>query len=293
MKLTTNAFFKSGILALSLALVVNACQKQANSQKNAKSSRQLSVYLTDDPCQFDSVFIDIRYVEVKLDTNTQHMDDDQFGDNDGDNDDDHQHQDQYGKWDTLTIRQGVYNILKLQNGIDTLLGTANIPPSKIRKIRLTLGTNNSLVKNGIRYPLNLLPGTSNYVYVKIHEEDEDDHTPVQTSIWVDFDVCESIKFINGQYFLKPILKPFGMNNFGKIEGKVLPNAAHAFVTATNSSNSASAIPKNDGEYKIQGLKPGTYSVTFKGSAGYRDTTVSNVQVQKGQETHIPTITLHL
>ncbi len=43
---------------------------------------------------------------------------------------DHHHHDQYGFWDTLAIRPGVYDILKLRNGIDTLLGTVNIPSCK-------------------------------------------------------------------------------------------------------------------------------------------------------------------
>lgn len=44
----------------------------------------------------------------------------------------------------------------------------------------------------------------------------------------------------------------------------------------------------------EGLKQGTYSVTLKGStgSGYRDTTLSNIQVLKERNTHIPTIILH-
>ena len=291
MKITKRIIVALGIMMLA-AIVITACQKNVTSGTNPLTPRKVSVYLTDDPCQYDSVFIDIRYVEVKIDTSIQHMDDDQFGDNDNDRDDDQQHRDQFGKWDTLSIRSGVYNISKLRNGIDTLLGTANIPIGKIRKIRLTLGTNNSVTVAGVSHPLSLFPGTNNYVYIKIHKEDEDDITTGQTSIWIDFDICESVKLVGGQYFLKPFLKPFGMNQFGKIEGKVLPNAAHAIVTARNVTDSGTAIPENDGEYRIRGLRQGTYNVTFKGSAGYRDTTVLNIQVQNGQEKHIPAITLH-
>ena len=292
MKSTKKLFFGFGIL-LCLSLIFSACQKDVSTTNNPKTARQLSVYLTDDPCQYDSVFIDIRYVEVKIDTTKEHMDDDEFGDRDDDGDDDHRDHDNFGKWDTLTIRPGVYNILQFRNGLDTLLGTANIPAGKIRKIRLTLGTNNSLVKDGVSHPLNLLAGTNNYVYIKIHNEDEDDVTTAQTAIWLDFDVCRSIKLINGQYYLKPVLKPFGKKNFGEIEGKVLPEAAHAFVTAQNTSDSASAMPEHDGEYKIRGLREGAYSLTFKGSGGYKDTTIINIQVRKGKETKVPTITLHL
>ena len=179
-----------------------------------------------------------------------------------------------------------------RNGIDTLLAFCNSPPGSIRKIRITFGTNNSVVVAGIRHPVNLFPGTNNYLYIKIHKEDEDDIAAGQTAIWIDFNVCESIKLIGGQYYLKPFLKPFGKHHFGEIEGKVLPAAAHAFITARNATDSATAMPEHDGEYKIQGLRQGTYSVTFTGSGGYRDTTISNIQVQTGRETNINTITLH-
>jgi len=292
MKPKSKLVLTSAIVSLSLVLFITACKKETSSSNNDTSAKKLSVYLTDDPCNFDSVFIDIRYAEVKIDTSAEHMHDDHYGDDDDDGDDDHEHHDRYGKWDTLTIRSGVYNVMQLRNGIDTLLGTANLPAGKIRKIRLTLGTNNSVVVNGVSHPLNLLPGTNNYAYVKLHDEDHDDITPTQSSLWLDFDVCQSIRSYNGQYYLKPILKPFGINHYGSIEGKILPAAAHAFVQAHNATDSATAMPDRDGEYKIRGLREGAYNLTFRGSNGYRDTTITNVLVHNGQETHAPTITLH-
>ena len=280
------------IFIISLSLLITACQKQSTGTTSSNTAaKNLSVYLTDDPCQYDSVFIDIRFVEVKIDTSTEHMNDDHYGDNDDDRDDDHQHHDRYGKWDTLTIRPGVYNILRLRNGIDTLLASGNLPAGKIRKIRLTLGTNNSLIKAGVSYPLNLLPGTNNYVYVKIQNEDEDEVSPGHNAIWIDFDICASIHLVGGQYYLSPVLKAFSMQQFGKIEGKVFPLAAHPFVKAFNATDSATAIPENDGEYKIRGLREGVYSIKFTGLNGYRDTTISNIRVQRGSETHIANITL--
>ena len=282
-----------GVLLLSLSIFFTACQKETSGPDNSSNPRQLAVYLTDDPCNYDSVFVDIKFVEAKIDTSKEHMDDDHHGDNDNDADDDNHHNDSYGRWDTLRITPGIYNILKLRNGVDTLLGTANIPAGSIRKIRITLGTNNRVVVNGVSKPLNLLAGTNNYVYIKIHKEDEDEDDNMHTSLWLDFNVCESIKLINGQYYLKPVLKPFGKKNYGEIKGSVLPNAARAFVTARSGSDSATAIPENNGKYKIRGLRPGTYNLNFKGSAGYKDTTINNIQVQRNRETEIATVILHL
>lgn len=282
----------SAIVALGMALFITACKKETSSSSSETNAKRLSVFLTDDPCNFDSVLIDIRYVEVKIDTSTAHMNDDRYGDDDDNGDDDHQHSDRYGKWDTLAIRSGVYNVMKFRNGLDTLLGTANLPTGRIRKIRLTLGTNNSVVVGGVKHPLSLLQGTNNYAYVKLHDEDHDDVSPSQSSLWLDFDICQSIRSYNGQYYLKPVLKPFSVNHFGSIEGKVLPSAAKAFVQARNATDSATAMPDNDGEYRIRGLAAGTYNVTFRGSNGYRDTTLTNISVRDGQETKVPTITLH-
>ena len=98
MKIKKRIIVGLGIMMLAV-IVITACQKNVTSGTNPLTPRKVSVYLTDDPCQYDWVFIDIRYVEVKIDTSIQHMDDDQFGDNDNDGDDDHQHRDQFGRWD--------------------------------------------------------------------------------------------------------------------------------------------------------------------------------------------------
>ena len=291
MKMFKNPLTLVGLFLFTCILIFSACQKQVDGAVNTGAGKRLSVYLTNDPCMYDSVLIDIRFVEVKIDTSKQHMDDDHFGDDDKDSDDDNQHEDRYGKWDTLSIRPGVYNILKLRNGIDTLLARGNLPVGKIRKIRLTLGTNNSLVKTGVRYPLNLLAGTNKYVYLKLKGEDQDEVATGQSAVWIDFDVCESIKFINGQYFLKPFLKSFSLKQYGKIEGKVFPRMASPFVKVFNSSDSATAMPEEDGEYKVRGLKEGIYKIKFTGSNGYFDTTINNIQVRKGEETRIVNITL--
>ena len=60
----------------------------------------------------------------------------------------------------------------------------------------------------------------------------------------------------------------------------------------NAVDWASAIPENDGKYKISGLREGIYTIKLIGANGYFDTTVTNIQVRKGKETAVPNITLH-
>ena len=277
--------------AAGAAILLTACQKE-NSTAQSQTSKQLSVYLTDDPCQYDSVFIDIRYVEVKVDT-SEHMNDDDYGDHDDDGDDDHSNHDRFGKWDTLAIHPGLYNVLKLRNGLDSLLGTISLPKSAIRKIRITLGTGSAVVVAGVSHPLHLYPGMGNYVYIRLHKSDMDldDGFSGLTRLWLDFHICESIVQHNGDYFLKPFFKPFGKHETGSIEGKAGPHDARPLVTAYNNKDTASAIPEDDGRYVIRGLKAGLYSVLFKGNNGYKDSLLLNISVKNKQETMLPLISL--
>ena len=278
-----------GLVSFLFAIFITACKKDDSSAMPAASQR-LSLYLTDDPSPYDSVLIDIKYVEVKLDTSDHHKRDDHFGDNDNDRDDDHKGRDEFGQWDTLQITPGMYNVSKLKNGIDTLLGTVTINGT-IRKIRITLGTNNSLRMAGVVYPLNLLPGTNNYLYVKINGLHHHEAVFGQTSLWIDFDISRSIISRAGQYYLRPVLRPFCDNNFARVKGNVLPAEAAPLVMVYNATDTANAIPHPNGDFKIRGLKEGTYSILFKGSNGYRDTTLLNVELLKGVEKNIPPVIL--
>lgn len=233
----------------------------------------------------------INMVEVKVDT-SEHRDDDSYGSRPGqmddDGDDDRRGKDEYGQWDTLQFRPGTYDILALRNGVDTLLARGTIK-GKVRKIRLTVGSVNVVV-DSVSYPVNLMPGTSNYLYVKVRDEHMRDSGSVK-KVWVDFDVSRSIVQMNGQYFLRPVLKPFCDKTSGELEGRVEPRDAQAVVRVYNSTDTAMAIPGREGEFKLRGLQPGTYSVLFDGSNGYRDTLINNVQVRKGEDTKLGKVVL--
>ena len=143
-----------------------ACNKSNSSNSNSsipKGESQLSVYMMDGPVQFDSVLVDIRQVRVEVDTATTQ--------NAADNP--NQWNDNYcgwGRgpsdksliWDTLTITPGVYNLLALRNGTDTLLSSSLITSGKVLKIEITLGSDNTVyVDSTNSYPLEIF-GPNNY-----------------------------------------------------------------------------------------------------------------------------------
>ncbi len=280
---------KNKLLAFSAATVLltgfSSCSKNESS-----TNQKIDIYLTDGPADFDAVNIEILAVDVKVDTSSEHRNDDHYGDNDDHRDDHLRRRDEYGVWQTVNFTPGVVDLLQLRNGIDSLIASVAVNGT-VRKIRFTLGSNNTVVVNGVSQPLTLLNPTQNYLYVSLKERHRGRGTGGSLAVWVDFDLSRSIVLINGQYFLRPILRPFCNSNFGEIEGRVLPAAAEAIVRVYNGTDTASAIPNPDGFFKVRGLNQGDYTVLIDATAPYRDTTLLNVAVLTGRDTRIGTITL--
>lgn len=276
-----------------VTFLLYACQKEVsqnggNGQVPA-GQQKLSVYLTDGPLDFQHVWIDIQQIEVKIDTCRSNGDDDHDGQ--GCDDDHDQLNSRCEIWDTLNIRPGVYDLLQLRNGADTLFASGFLLQGKIERIKLTLGNNNSLMADSITYPLHLLNNQA-FIFANIHREHLDSVSNNNFNLLLDFDLAHSVKFINGAYYLRPVLKPFSQHSSGEISGKVRPVHSFGLIKAWNATDSAFALPFDEGEFKIRGLQDGVYSLFIDGRNGYRDTTITNITVQRGRETKMGTIQLN-
>jgi len=267
------------VALLITSVVLYSCQKDVtgNGTTDISKPHAVTIYLTDHQTPvFDSVFIDIRRLEVKLEDDTLP--------NDG--------------WVRLNINPGVYNILRFRNGLDTLFATGTLPNARVKKVKLVLGTQNSAMKNGQSFPLRV-KDEDREVIANLDNSNFEITAAGQVLFWIDFDAGNSIQVDNSGsgngngYRLKSHIKIFTRSQSGRIEGKVLPRAADAIVKAVIGSDTATAIPDDDdGEFKIVGLNAGTYKVIIDGQNGYSDTIINNVIVRKKEDTHLPTITLH-
>lgn len=173
-----NLIFK---ITLGLALVTSIVVSCSKSDNNMSS---LSVKLTDNPIDLDSVIVDVREVRVKI------------GDDGVDSLNDN-------GWVTLATNAGVYNLLGLQNGVDTLLAVGPVPTNYVREIRLILGSNNYVVDTfGIRQTLTIPSGSESGLKIKVKRKL---NATLETLI-IDFDAALSIKKENDGYKLRPVLK---------------------------------------------------------------------------------------
>lgn len=278
MKMTSRI---TATLLLAASIVFFACQKErsngpAGSPVALGQPHSARIYLTDHQTPlFDSIFLDLQSLEVKLADDTLP--------NDG--------------WVSLAIHPGVYNILRLRNGIDTLFATGTLPTGRVQKVRLTLGTQNSVVTGGQTFPLRV-KSEDRQVVADLEGGNFEILPPNQVMFWIDFDASRSIQADNSGsgnnngYRLKSSIRIFTRSTSGSIEGKVFPRAANPIVRVINGADTVTAIPEREGEYKIMGLAAGTYKVLFQGQNNYLDTTIQNVVVRNREDTHLPAITLH-
>jgi hypothetical protein len=283
----------TGVTAL---LLLFACNKNNSSASNPNlpgGKSQVSIFMMDGPIQFDSVLIDIRQVVVEVDTATtqsspdypNQWDNNYFG---------------WGRgpsnksivWDTLSITPGIYDLLQLRNGTDTLLASGLYTSGKILKIRITLGSDNSVYTDSTTSSPLVLFGPTPYFTINVSRTNVSDVTNNEFKLWLDFNLGRSIYFWNGKFLLDPYITVFNDVVTAKIRGQVLPFGASPLVTAYNATDTLYAIPSWNGQYLFRGVPAGTYSINFKGERGYQDTTINNIAADSMRTVTAPTITLH-
>lgn len=286
-------FYLAVSLTVVASIVLYSCQKEVSATDTSgipAGTNKLSVYITDGPTDYQKVLIDIQQIAVKIDTCRRNSDDDDHG-RPGCDDDHDSTRATCEIWDTLNINPGVYDLLQLRNGLDTLLASGFVLNGKIERIKVTLGNNNSVVVDSVSHPLNLI-NNQHFVFLNIGRDHLDSLSSNNLQLYLDFNLQRSIVYFGGQYWLKPVLVPFGRHSSGEIEGKVRPVRSHGLIKAYNATDTAFARPWDEGEFKIRGLKEGTYSVFIDGINGYNDTTITNVVVQRNRDTKLGTIILH-
>ena len=271
---------------------IQSCEKPSKfkTQLQVDEPRKVSIYLTDGPMDLKNVFIDVQKVEVKIDSDSSSSDDD---DDDDKDDDDHlSARDKHGEWKTLVFAPKVIDVLKLQNGVEMLLGSIQVLRD-VEKVRVTLGTNNAVVdENDISHPLNLINSTNNLLYIKIGDDDCDRNDTLKSDeLRIDFDLSKSIKYVAGKYYVSPRLQPFSNVGYGEIEGMVLPEGIRAKVTISNGQGEPKiGNPDKKGRFRVRGLKEGTYSVLFE-APGRVSKTLNNIVVRKGKDVELRTVSL--
>jgi len=246
-----------------------ACSKEGKNSGSGSDKARLQVALTDDPANYDAVFIDVQDIRINYTDDTS------------------------GGWQSLAnVAAGAYDVLRLVNDDDTVLADAEIPVGRVHQIRLVLGSNNYVVINGQNYPLEIPSGQQSGLKLNIQQ---DVSAGIMYKLLLDFDVARSIhKTGNGRYMLKPVIRTVLGAVGGSIKGVVLPDTVTTSVLIINGNNdTVSTFTGTGGGYFVRGLNAGTYTLRFlPGDTTFLDDTKNGIIVNTGVVTVVDTVRLH-
>ncbi|HET6990911.1 MAG TPA: DUF4382 domain-containing protein [Bacteroidia bacterium] len=160
------------------AMLISLCVLLIGGCTKDRGMGNIRVLLRDAPASYQQVNVEILKVSVHMDG---------------------------GSWIDLPTNAGIYNLLALQNGIDTaIVNTAQLPAGQITQMRLVLGANNTVMADSVIYNMTVPSGSEAGVKLVGNIT-----VPGNSSIVVllDFVASESIvPAANGTYILKPVIK---------------------------------------------------------------------------------------
>jgi hypothetical protein len=230
--------------------------------KDATTNATLELRMTDGPGSFEAVLIDVQGAEVHVNKDTANN----------------------AGWQPLTVRNGIYDVLKLNNGVDTILGSTALPLGDISEIRLLLGTNNSVKVGGVSHPLTVASSDKSGLKLKFEKKLL---AGVSYKVTLDFDAAKSVKEVKKgvEYKMKPVLRLFTDAENGSIRGEVAGVTCKTVVYAIQGTDTlTSSFPSSVGSFVLQGLNAGTYRVSAVGESPCATKSVDNVKVEIGKAT---------
>lgn len=252
------------MLTLSISLFYS-CSKNETSATKGKS--HLEVYLTDDPGNYDQVVIDVRDVKINYSNDTA------------------------SGWKSLSqVNAGSYDILRLVNDKDTILGKTDLDSGRIEQIRLILGPNNYVKIGNQTYTLETPSAQQSGLKINLHQ---DVNAGVLYKLLLDFDASRSIvKTGNGKYILKPVIRATMQAQGGSVKGYVLPDTVQTSVFAIQGVDTVAGTLTSGGSYMIKGLNAGSYTISFvPGDTTYKSQTKSGINVTTNNVTTVDTVRL--
>ncbi len=280
-KIRLKSVLKSLIsIAVVIAIGVSCSDGILNSTE--EGTARMNVHLTDAPGDYQEVNVNITGMRIR------HSPDADTSASDS--------TDEEGEWIDLPVEPLTLNLLELQNGVDSLLASAELDPGFYNELRLILGDNNTVMVDSSLHDLKVPGGQQSGYKIKFETElNEGD----EIDVVVDFDAARSVHRAgnSGMYILKPVLKAFvengGGEDTGSVSGTIEPVEADPDVFAIMDEDTSSTRPDSTGEFLIRGLEEGLYRLWIDPSSDqYSDTTLTDIMVEEDEETDVGTITLN-
>ena len=260
------------ILSLLLLTFYN-CNNDSNGNPNQEGPARISIKLVDSPGDYDQVFVEIVDIMIK-------MNDDSEGE---------------GGWESTGATGGSYDLLTLTGGQSAILvDDYEVLDGELNQIRLVLGDNNYVVKDGVEYDLKTPSAQQSGLKIKVNQTVEAGYL---YAFVLDFDVAKSIVNAGNSenIILKPVIYASLEAASGIIQGVISPSdfQTEVSVMVDDEPITSYANTENGGAFMLYGVYGGTYDLTITPdpSTNYIPQVISGVEVVNGQITDVGTITL--
>jgi hypothetical protein len=243
-----------------------------NDSDDSVPTSRVTVRMSDAPGDYEEVNVDVLDVLTKDNSNT----DDQG-------------------WVSIgNTNPGIYNLLELTGGVNVMLADNSVPSGYLGQIRLLLGDRNTVVVDGVEYPLNTPSGQQSGLKLQINQTLVEG---VTYDFLLDFDVEHSVVEggASGIYNLHPVIKVSTTATSGVIKGVISPNLVgyQVLVSVPVGDTTISAYADELGKFQLNGVPAGTYTVTLTPdvASGVAVKTIADVVVVNGQATDMGNIAL--
>ena len=258
---------KAVITLLALGWVISSC-----TDPDGTGMALVNIRLVDAPGDFDEAWIEILGVEIGQVQGRDSKDE---------------------QWTFIEYQQPnqKVDISKLVGGGVLLIGRAELPVNAISSMRLILGDDHHLVKEGKNLSLSLESAEAGTIELETDFRLEGSYS---YDIYLDFDLDRSIHRTadSSVFILSPRVRSFVLTETSSFEGRVMPTEARPVLYAIQGADTVTTMTSTQGEYLFRGLVEGEYTVVVRPRPPYLDT-LFVVEAKKGELVEIDDIMLRL
>ncbi|HEX8562345.1 MAG TPA: DUF4382 domain-containing protein [Flavobacterium sp.] len=257
-------------LGIATMATIGSCSDEDTNKDFAGGTSRMTVRMTDAPGDYDEVNVEVLDVMIKGDASAS----------------------EEGWVSVGNVTPGIYNLLDLTGGVNVLLADNEVEAGHLGQIRLILGDNNTVVKDGVTYDLNTPSAQQSGLKLQVNQDLEAD---LDYNFLIDFDVAQSVVSAgnSGNYNLHPVLRIVSEANGGSIRGHVIPGPYQILASVSAGSQTISSFADQTGNFVLQGVPEGTYTVTITSSSSLSASpvTIQNVTVVSGEVSQLGEIAL--
>lgn len=264
MKICSSLF---GIL-ISL-LFMGSCEPMDNEPKAL-----LNLILVDAPANYDSVFVEILGVEVKMLIGGRETEEHIFS-------------------IPYSLGDKLIQVSDLVAGEVLLLGRDELPIGKLTELTLRLGTRHFLWLDEDRYELFLTDPDLTEIPISFNLNMGQG---ISYDLFLDFDLEKSIQVVNESPLsleLNPVVHAYSSEGLVEVSGSAGPIASDPAIYAKRGAETISTHTNSSGTFLFR-LPEGTYSLIFEPKNElYLGDTLWNVEVKSGEPLVLDKVTLNL